>query len=459
MPLPIAGMLAAFLSFVLAAPYVGTLTRPQLDFTDPASHYTLGTTWALIQHSSFGLLLVGFFVPVLLLGRRPFLHVVLATVVWSLVGGLLSVGFDSMLDAIAISIDRSSSKDGGGLMRPGGFIVHHFYGLFQTIALAFPIAFASGATKHRFKRALIATAVGAVFSEIATTVAGVVMVPFAVSSIMNSASKNPGDLSGLLAASIPGWQASAIAVGLALGLTMGLVEYMTRTGIIRRMYGRKEFKEWELAGTHLRIGSGEVEIRLDSCQGVEPVHAVLSMQGNQHVLDSRFAPTLVNGIPVGVQPLMHGDRLQMGDVELIYLAKDASGGVPKPRHYTPVQVVQVAPVASVVPVAPVSQVDGAMTSPTASGLVLVDSAGTRFALNGGEQTVGRDLGNSIVLANQSTVSRRHATISSTPQGVELRDEGSSNGTFQNGLRITGPVMLRLGDRIGFGSAKFVVESQ
>ncbi len=420
-----------------------------MDFSNPASHYTLGTTWALVQHTSFGLLLVGFFVPILLLGRRPFGHLVGATLVWAVVGGLLSFGFDSMLDAIAIKMDRASPRTEMGLGGAGGFLVSHFYGLFQTIALAFPIAFACGATKHRFKRALIATAVGAVFSEIATVVVGIVMVPFAVSSIMNSVSKNPSDMSGLLAASIPMWQGSAIGVGLALGLTMGLVEYMTRTGVLRRIYGRNEFKEWELAGSHLRIGSGEVEIRLDSSQGIEPIHAVLSTQGNQHVLDSRFALTLVNGYPAGVLALRHGDRLQMGDVELVYIARDASGGVDvSPR---PVQV------PAAIPVSVPSAVPVEVPVAVSVGLSLVDASGLRFALGGGEQTVGRDLGNSLVLAKHATVSRRHATISTTPQGVELRDEGSSNGTFHNGARLTGPVVLLPGDRVAFGSAAFSVE--
>lgn len=444
MPLPIAGMLAAFLSFVLATPFVGTLRRPNLEFSDPASHYTLGTSWALVQHSAFGLLLVGFFVPILLLGRRPIGQVLIATLVWSVVGGLLSVGFDAMLDSIAISLDRSSKRTETGLGGAGSFIVPHFYGLFQTIALAFPIAFASGATKNRFKRAFLATAVGTVLSAIARNVIGIVMIPFAISSMMNAVSKNPSDLSGVLAASIPSWQASAIAVGLALGLTMGFVEYVTRTGVLRRVYARNEFKEWELAGSHLRIGSGEVEIRVDSSHGVEPIHAVLSSQGNQHVLDSRFAPTLVNGIPIGVQPLRHGDWIQMGDVEMIYLAKDGSGGFDMTRR--PAQ----APLTTNLTAVPATPADQRPLS-------LVDSSGARFVLAGGEHTVGRDLGNSIVLAKHTTVSRRHAVISKTQHGEELRDAGSSNGTFHNGLRLTEPVLLSPGDRVAFGSATFIVE--
>ena len=50
----------------------------------------------------------------------------------------------------------------------------------------------------------------------------------------------------------------------------------------------------------------------------------------------------------------------------------------------------------------------------------------------------------------SSVSRRHARIVITPQNVMLEDLGSLNGTFVADLRISGPVIIRPGDRLHIG---------
>ncbi len=49
------------------------------------------------------------------------------------------------------------------------------------------------------------------------------------------------------------------------------------------------------------------------------------------------------------------------------------------------------------------------------------------------------------------VSSRHAAIVRRPDGFVLQDLGSRNGTFVNGVRITGDRMLQDGDVIGFGA--------
>src|SRR5271170_3662648 len=59
-----------------------------------------------------------------------------------------------------------------------------------------------------------------------------------------------------------------------------------------------------------------------------------------------------------------------------------------------------------------------------------------------------------VVADDTTVSRRHATITRKGDGFELADLGSTNGTFINGRRVTEPVALKPGDQIKFGSVRF-----
>jgi len=55
------------------------------------------------------------------------------------------------------------------------------------------------------------------------------------------------------------------------------------------------------------------------------------------------------------------------------------------------------------------------------------------------------------------VSRRHATLTRTSGGFELADLGSTNGTSVNGRRVQKPVVLKPGDEIKFGTARFAFD--
>ncbi len=57
-----------------------------------------------------------------------------------------------------------------------------------------------------------------------------------------------------------------------------------------------------------------------------------------------------------------------------------------------------------------------------------------------------------------TVSWRHARLDRTPQGYVLTDLGSTNGTFVNGQRLTGPCLLRPGDVVQIGPFRLVHEA-
>ncbi|MDQ0824574.1 putative membrane protein [Arthrobacter sp. B2I5] len=75
-------------------------------------------------------------------------------------------------------------------------------------------------------------------------------------------------------------------------------------------------------------------------------------------------------------------------------------------------------------------------------------------LTPGSMTLGRSHTNDLVLS-EPTVSRVHASLSVDDCGrVCVRDLGSSAGTTVNGRPASGPVLLRSGDVIAFGGARF-----
>ncbi|MCX8155813.1 MAG: adenylate/guanylate cyclase domain-containing protein [Verrucomicrobiae bacterium] len=69
--------------------------------------------------------------------------------------------------------------------------------------------------------------------------------------------------------------------------------------------------------------------------------------------------------------------------------------------------------------------------------------------------IGRSLTNQVVLEG-AKVSRRHALVHVQSKNEHwLVDLASSNGTFLNGRRITQPMLLRDGDRLGIGEYELV----
>lgn len=73
-------------------------------------------------------------------------------------------------------------------------------------------------------------------------------------------------------------------------------------------------------------------------------------------------------------------------------------------------------------------------------------------------SVGRGAENAIRLEDDTTVSGRHATIDSRPDGLWVEDAGSTNGTFVNGARVTSARLLAPGDVIRIGHTDLRVEA-
>jgi hypothetical protein len=75
--------------------------------------------------------------------------------------------------------------------------------------------------------------------------------------------------------------------------------------------------------------------------------------------------------------------------------------------------------------------------------------GTVYALDGDLLSIGRDSSNEISV-NDAEISRRHARLMFQGGKYVLEDMGSTNGTFVNGQRLTGPRVLKSGEVISLG---------
>jgi pSer/pThr/pTyr-binding forkhead associated (FHA) protein len=105
---------------------------------------------------------------------------------------------------------------------------------------------------------------------------------------------------------------------------------------------------------------------------------------------------------------------------------------------------------------------------TAKPTVTPDRLGTRlvgveglytghtFSLVGETTLLGREPENGVALTNDPTVSRVHARIVLEEAGHTLYDEGSSNGTYVNGV-LVGNCVLAPGDMVQLGSSRLRYE--
>lgn len=92
-------------------------------------------------------------------------------------------------------------------------------------------------------------------------------------------------------------------------------------------------------------------------------------------------------------------------------------------------------------------------SAAATGRLVVrepaELAGREFAL-GDELTVGRAAGCQVTL-DDTYASQLHARIFRREGDFLVEDLGSTNGTYLNRARVSGPMVMRAGDRLQIGS--------
>jgi len=98
------------------------------------------------------------------------------------------------------------------------------------------------------------------------------------------------------------------------------------------------------------------------------------------------------------------------------------------------------------------------TAPTFGGEPrIVSASGDAMTLPEGEFVVGREIGLGLSLVGESTVSRRHAQLLRNGNQVVVKDLGSTNGTYVNGVQLQGEKVLQPGDNVQFGQVRFRYE--
>lgn len=174
--------------------------------------------------------------------------------------------------------------------------------------------------------------------------------------------------------------------------------------------------------------------------GVQPRHAQLHVTPNGVMLDvPADARVSVNGKEVsGLIALRDGDRLafdrceaRLAGMENVALRSGTDGSASNDDLFATT----------------IRQALPKFVLRGVSGKVF----GRAFALSSAT-TVGR-APESTVRLDESGISRAHARLLPSEDGVQIEDLGSTNGTFVNGKRVLHAV-ARVGDEVGFDTLRF-----
>lgn len=262
--------------------------------------------------------------------------------------------------------------------------------------------------------------------------------------------------------------------GSAIGLFVGLTERFLRNAWVRVRVGRNEGQEILIEKSPTSIGRDELsDIPLFGDVQILKHHASIVKHGAAYVLQALAPGVLLNGVPVQSGPLTDGDVIRIATRDIEFHQK----GAPRPVGAKDVVKPSLAPMpaapegvcefcgirkdangrcacsADAVPAPASGRPAGALRLLGLSGPYL----GRTFPLDKPDVTLGRGDDRDVRLSEDTSISRRHARLVAGPAGVEMVDEGSSNGTFVNGSRITRS-SVKIGDEIRFGDSVFRLET-
>jgi pSer/pThr/pTyr-binding forkhead associated (FHA) protein len=212
--------------------------------------------------------------------------------------------------------------------------------------------------------------------------------------------------------------------------------------------------ELEIGGQRYPVPTGETVVGADPSSGIRLVgervqrqHAYVVGAPDGSVSVRPAAPdaeVMLNGVRLGPEPapVLHGDKLQFGSVEVL---------VTDPRRSGSTQFVSAAEMAQIAAMARGGARPHGATATTGGRLVCLTD-GREYTVGSAPLVFGREAGCDIVVPSKD-VSRRHAEILATPQGYVVVDS-STNGTFVNGERIGAQRVLTRADVIRIGDHDF-----
>ncbi|MDO8683350.1 MAG: FHA domain-containing protein [Armatimonadota bacterium] len=246
--------------------------------------------------------------------------------------------------------------------------------------------------------------------------------------------------SGLAESGAPGRLIGFAAVGLMTGLAIALVEEIAKRAWIVVLSGRNEGKQYILTKAQTRIGRDELaDIPLFGDQGVAKLHAAVEAAMGGYIFVDHGGNSLVNNQPAQRKTLVDGDSIKIGRFALSFRTK----GSPRSAVLTTPAVMTGASQATSV----IAQKPNVMPR---LRVIAGPYAGSCFDILEYNISIGREVSNIIALPRDSSVSRRHASLSYENGKYILRDAGSANGTFMRGSRIT-EVALAPGDTFQVGA--------
>ncbi len=224
------------------------------------------------------------------------------------------------------------------------------------------------------------------------------------------------------------------AIGLMIGLFIGLVQELTKVAWLTVEAGRLRGREYRLEKALAIVGRAEeCDVGLFGDPAVAARHATIERKGADFTIKdlTREPGTLVNGQRIESAPLHPGDLITIGGYQVRFNMRSA------------------APARSAAPSLPAAYPEAA----AGAGPCLIDADGRRLELRrDAPTTIGRSLDNDLVLPYQS-ISRHHARIAQVGGAFRLHDLGSQNGCFVDGKRVS-EAPLRDGDMIKLGDAQF-----
>lgn len=236
------------------------------------------------------------------------------------------------------------------------------------------------------------------------------------------------------------------AIGLAIGLFIGLVQELTKAAWVTVEQGRLRGRQYRIEGMRATIGRAEENpVGLFGDPSVQARHAVVERRGADYVIKNLAVQdgTFVNGVRIETVDLHDGDRIGIGGYELKFHLRGTS---------TPAVQQATLSADAVNPVYVASRLAG--VNAVVEGPCLIDASGQRYPLRVGAPTrVGRALDNEIVVSH-SSVSRHHASIENVNGNFAVKDLNSQNGTFVSNTRVTETARVSDGDAVRFGDAPF-----